>query len=549
MPRGSRKRYRSEDRSCELGNDVAKVNKNSNHSAESAQSYKSKPRKVKSKIVVVNNDEVIDQEVTEPPTAQFNEDQDYLEMHVQGDLTSDGEVDSDSENESEDEIQNPIADEEREPEPMEQGEGDEMRHNDRETRQKERRDRRVSLEQKLDTLSTSVQVMQQMIAQQGLVSQQLPLNRPTTSKNSANTYSESDTTIYRTAAQKQGSADESIHIPVQGDPEISFKNNKRASSSSEEEQVDTSDELIDYDEHDKFIAECTAQAKKQNVLPNPAVQESQNVIRESEANKADLYATPGNCANVINWMGEGNFPPDMRAHAFMADEQYLVIGAHLDGQTRQKIVSGEYVDFAQLLPKNKLATSGLDDHRMELVSRGGQTFFVPISDREASVISSLGKWEQAFRIYSNVYTKAHPHRASELIQYNHVIFTAANSFVWDNVYTYDKEFRMHMASFPHCNWSIILQQAWSMCLKDKINCDDNGRVQSPVGSFVTTSHNTSKFQKSNENCKRFNKGKCPNGPSCKYQHRCDECGKFGHGIHICHKRKQNNSTNSSQPSK
>ena len=36
---------------------------------------------------------------------------------------------------------------------------------------------------------------------------------------------------------------------------------------------------------------------------------------------------------------------------------------------------------------------------------------------------------------------------------------------------------------------------------------------------------------------RFNKGKCTAGLSCKYDHRCLECGKFGHGEHICRNKK------------
>ena len=59
-------------------------------------------------------------------------------------------------------------------------------------------------------------------------------------------------------------------------------------------------------------------------------------------------------------------------------------------------------------------------------------------------------------------------RAAELVQYNHIIHTAASTYIWDNVYVYDKEFRMHLANFPQRSWSIILQQAWAICLKDKI---------------------------------------------------------------------------------
>ena len=42
-------------------------------------------------------------------------------------------------------------------------------------------------------------------------------------------------------------------------------------------------------------------------------------------------------------------------------------------------------------------------------------------------------------------------------------------FSWSNVYSYDKLFRMHIAKHPLHNWGIILQQAWSFCLTDKIS--------------------------------------------------------------------------------
>ena len=87
------------------------------------------------------------------------------------------------------------------------------------------------------------------------------------------------------------------------------------------------------------------------------------------------------------------------------------------------------------------------------------------------------------------------------------------SFTWDNVYTYDHEFQ-------RCG--IILQQAWSICLKDKISHHGMGGAGS--GKF-------SKNKK--EICQRFNKGLCMAGRSCKFDHRCLGCGKFGHGINIC----------------
>ena len=74
-----------------------------------------------------------------------------------------------------------------------------------------------------------------------------------------------------------------------------------------------------------------------------------------------------------------------------------------------------------LIPRERIAKE--DDHCMELVSRGGSTFFVPVADRENSgVISSFNKWEQAFRVFANIYTRIYPDRVPELVQYNHIIF-------------------------------------------------------------------------------------------------------------------------------
>ena len=203
----------------------------------------------------------------------------------------------------------------------------------------------------------------------------------------------------------------------------------------------------------------------------------------------------------------------------------MVIGAHVDQHTRDKIKWGEYVEFSRLLPKEKMPS---DKSKWELVNKGGQTYFVPV-EHESVSINSFHRWEQAFRIFVNFYSREHPDRSSELIQYNHVIFTAAMTFTWENVYSYDKEFRMHMSSFPERSWAVILQQAWAMNLKDRV-IQHNGNGNRFNGN---NSHRNRK-----EICKRFNKGLCSMGQSCKYDHRCLECGKFGHGEHIC-RRKQN----------
>ena len=77
-------------------------------------------------------------------------------------------------------------------------------------------------------------------------------------------------------------------------------------------------------------------------------------------------------------------------------------------------------------------------------------------------------------IFSNIFTKFHPHRVGELIQYNHVIYSISLTYTWENVYAYDKEFRMHIARHPERSWAIILQQAWSMRLRDRLHKSEVG---------------------------------------------------------------------------
>ena len=79
---------------------------------------------------------------------------------------------------------------------------------------------------------------------------------------------------------------------------------------------------------------------------------------------------------------------------------------------------------------------------------------------------------------------------------------------------------------------MILQQAWSVCLIDRITFKSGAEN----GKGFSGNYGNKK-----EICKRFNKGKCTQGYRCHYDHRCLNCGKFGHGAHICRANKNNES--------
>ena len=265
------------------------------------------------------------------------------------------------------------------------------------------------------------------------------------------------------------------------------------------------------------------------------------MIQEAENSKARIFATPGKntgCTfNVDDEMlqsrgisGNGNM---MGTPTAIVDEGYIVVGAHVDEATISKIKKGEYVDFGRLIPRDRVIAE--EDGRMEMIVKDGRTFWSPVTS--VTNIGSFAKWEQAFRVFSNIYCKANSHRSAELIEYNHIIHTIAMAYSWDNVYTYDKEFRMHMGRNPHRSWAMILQQAWSLRLKDRLTYGHSYGGGSS-GSYNNYNYAGNKSSNGNGNgnrakvpepCRRFNRGMCNFGPNCKYEHKCNYCNKFGQG--------------------
>ena len=240
--------------------------------------------------------------------------------------------------------------------------------------------------------------------------------------------------------------------------------NRKLSNSSDEIFMDTSDEYDDGNpKANKFFIEGRNDGNVTEPRPRPSGykpptsdEQADEVIKDAERSKAKLYEVPG---KVIS---QGY--PNIDSIALM-DNEYQMIGSHLDKQIKRKIQCFEYVDFSKLVHRNK---SFSDDQRLELISKNGMTYLSPMSERKAVNINSYLRSEQAFIVYSNVLTECFPQKATELLQYNHTIHTASMSYIWDNVYHYDKEFRHHISRHPTWSWAVILQQAWTIILKDRV---------------------------------------------------------------------------------
>ena len=274
------------------------------------------------------------------------------------------------------------------------------------------------------------------------------------------------------------------------------------------------------------------------------------MIQENEQLKARIMEVPGEQNIQGITVGNINVGPSMNlpltphllqatpSHSSVVDEDYLLVGNYLDENIKRRIGNGEFVDFAKLMPRDRVDKE--EDQRMEIVNRGGMSYWVPIADRESvASINCYARWEQAFRVYSNVYTKFHPNRACELIQYSHTIHTESQSFQWDNIYRYDKEFRIHMSKHHlQRNWGIILQQAWSMFLKDKIGQNGSQYGKNSGNNVGATNNPTSNLNTGGVRrrlCFDFNRGTCTFGRRCKFDHRCAFCNRYGHGAFNCHR--------------
>ena len=333
--------------------------------------------------------------------------------------------------------------------------------------------------------------------------------------------------------------------------------NKRDSSSSEE-MMNISDEDNNFTVNeyilgnskkprfeerssDEHAGPSTSRAPQVGVYtgrPQANRSDGERLLQQAESSKIRILEVPGKnvLINQANQVTPDNFLAKVSGelmHSVIVDEEFSMVAFHVSEATKKKIINGEYIDFVKLLPREdwNVDQTEIDVDQFVMVNKGGHAYWAPESDvaesRRASglSISSLHKWEQAFRIFSHIYTTAHPGRATELTQYSFIIHDAAQSFPWDNVYSYDVIFRRHMSRFPARNWGIILQQAWAMKMRNRTNLPRNSRDnRSNKGT-----HGAGK----RDVCWKFNTGRCTFGISCKFEHKCALCMKFGHGAHDC----------------
>ena len=232
------------------------------------------------------------------------------------------------------------------------------------------------------------------------------------------------------------------------------------------------------------------------------------------------------------------------------DDEFFHITCHVDHNLTAKIERGEFVDPDKLLIKDRFRKRS-DDDRLQFVSHEGYTYLAPVHEKETKV-TGIQKWDQPFRVYAAIYSKANPHRSAEIWQYVHIINTAASNYIWENVAYYDFTFRQMMAQNSHRSWAKTFNQLWNLAICTPLQ-------KNYGGSGYNTNFGQSKqlqFQnggnrkghgKKKRACWKFNKNQpCPS-ESCWFNHKCSYCGSFAHTVIDCPKlkKKQQNYGNAS----
>ena len=209
---------------------------------------------------------------------------------------------------------------------------------------------------------------------------------------------------------------------------------------------------------------------------------------------------------------------------------------------KSKIERGDFIELDRLLPKHPSGAGGsynqYDENKVELVSRGGHTYFKPIKETQ---INGLRKWEQAFRVYAAIYTQANPEKAGEIWQYMHLINVAASAYQWSNVASYDVTFRQLMAFKPNHSLAKTYHQGWNLVMKEPLGLNKSGGIVAGTSnsnnnfqSGSQSRQNTSRGNWHDDCCWKFNRNNCKRA-ECHFDHCCTYCGGWNHGYYNCRK--------------
>ena len=310
-----------------------------------------------------------------------------------------------------------------------------------------------------------------------------PQNLTELSQNARNNTvkSPSDTTLYRPALRLQQKLPAPISLPIQaganadkhkgGDGPDSSKCDQLVNEFINNIRIGATDGSEREPQPGPSGYRSARPDRGQEETRDPAQIAADRAILDAERFKSAIAPPQGMLTNCDD---PYNIDPVAMKRMFDTDDDFFHVSCHVDETVAVKIEKTAFVELEKIRPKtpNSLQSS-VDDNRMQLVNKDGHSYFVPFN--RDNKINSVKKWDEAFRVYATIYTRANPHRAIEILQYVDAIHTAATSYTWENVYKYDIMFRHLMATKPYHSWAKTYTHMWNLCLTEPLTKFNNMR--------------------------------------------------------------------------
>ena len=208
----------------------------------------------------------------------------------------------------------------------------------------------------------------------------------------------------------------------------------------------------------------------------------------------------------------------------------------LEKSTEDKILRGEYIDFALLLP-DSLSRPQAPELQLRFDDSGsGPSSRMTMVRKRKPVIDTFHKWLDAYTTYMLVLVTAYPRRSLELLKYQQTISCAATKFKGLSWLTYDEQFRRRAANDLTINWGQVDLELWTVTFSGlaKPHCIV---CSSPYHSHSDCpSADPSRQQpRTGSVCFRFNRAAGCASSSCQFPHVCRRCHSPSHSILSCPK--------------
>ena len=133
---------------------------------------------------------------------------------------------------------------------------------------------------------------------------------------------------------------------------------------------------------------------------------------------------------------------------------------------RDKIISGEFVNFATLLPNamfsGSTGTEASKSLTVQLTPVGNDLSVRP--QPSAKKINSFASWMEAWNIYLAILINRSPARAPQLVAYQRIITSASTQYPLAAWLNYDIQFRTLAASDTSLRWDTRHTDLWLQCV-------------------------------------------------------------------------------------